>query len=337
VELKVIKILELFGGIGAPRKALINLGVDHKCIDYVEWQPNRVKAYNALYDHLHKPQDIRGWNLKPDILVHGSPCQDNSAANLNDDKGLSKLILETIRIIREMGEWRPKVVIWENVKGALFKAKRPIFNEYLREMEKLGYTNSHSILNAMDFGIPQARERVFCVSLLGNVIFDFAKLKKHSLRPVDDFLQDESEFDLEKYIVKIPSMLNRIADLASAEDIERNKSKFRYIETIKTHCWTLTERPDRCPGPGVIKTSDGRFRYPTEREYLRLMGFDDKDFNLMSQVFLIKPHQRSATLYALAGNSIVVQVLEAIFKVILEQDYGTNLIADATGQLQLIC
>lgn len=38
----MIKILELFGGIGAPRKALINLGVDHKCIDYVEWQPNRV-------------------------------------------------------------------------------------------------------------------------------------------------------------------------------------------------------------------------------------------------------------------------------------------------------
>ena len=67
----------------------------------MEWQPNRVKAYNALYDHLHKPQDVRGWNLKPDILVHGSPCQDNSAANLNDDKGRSKLILETIRIIRE--------------------------------------------------------------------------------------------------------------------------------------------------------------------------------------------------------------------------------------------
>lgn len=62
----MIKILELFGGIGAPRKALINLGIDHKCIDYVEWQLNRVKAYNALYDHLHKTQDVRGWNLKPE-------------------------------------------------------------------------------------------------------------------------------------------------------------------------------------------------------------------------------------------------------------------------------
>ena len=67
------------------------------------------------------------------------------------------------------------------------------------------------------------------------------------------------------------------------------------------------------------------------------MGFDDEDFDLMSQVFPIKLHQRSATLYALAGNSIVVQVLEAIFKLILEEDYGTDLIVDSTGQLQLIC
>ncbi|WP_218275214.1 hypothetical protein, partial [Pseudomonas sp. MPR-R5A] len=79
---------------------------------------------------------------------------------------------------------------------------------------------------------------VFCVSLLGNAIFDFNKLNKRPLRSIADFLQTESEFDLEKYIVKIPSMLNRIADLASPEEIERNKSKFRYNETIKTHCWT---------------------------------------------------------------------------------------------------
>ncbi|MGN8845628.1 DNA cytosine methyltransferase [Niallia sp. HCP3S3_B10] len=74
----MIKILELFGGIGAPRKALLNLGVDHKAIDYVEIKENRVRAYNALYDHDHKPHSVVGWNLKPDILIHGSPCQDFS-------------------------------------------------------------------------------------------------------------------------------------------------------------------------------------------------------------------------------------------------------------------
>lgn len=59
----MIKILELFGGIGAPRKALVNLGIDHKSIDYVEIQENRVRVYNALYDHMHKPQSVVGWNL----------------------------------------------------------------------------------------------------------------------------------------------------------------------------------------------------------------------------------------------------------------------------------
>lgn len=329
----MIKLLSLFGGIGADIKALKNLGEQVKTIDYVEWKENRVKAYNAMNPFRYKTQDVRAWDLKPDILVHGSPCQDNSVANLNDDKGRSQLMLETLRIIREMGEWRPAVVIWENVKGATFQSKMPIFKEYLIEMERMGYRNSSEVLQAMDFGIPQSRERLFCISILGDRAFDFSKLAKRPLRPIEDFLQGESEIDLEKYIVSIPSMLNRLADLATPEEIEANKSKFRYVETVGSHFFTLTERPDRCPGPGVIKLSDGRYRYPTEREYWRLMGFDDADFDLMLQEFPVKPSYRSRTLYALAGNSIVVQMLEAIFEVILNED----LTAASEGQLQFIC
>lgn len=333
----MVKLLSLYGGIGADIKALKNKGVEVKTIDYVEWKDNRVKAYNAMNPFRYKTQDVRTWDLKPDILVHGSPCQDNSAANLNDDKGRSELLLETLRIIREMGEWRPAVVIWENVKGAIFKKKRPIFDEYLRAMENMGYTNSWEVLQSMDFGNPQSRERLFCISILGTSVFDFSKLEKRPMRPLEDFLQPEAEIDLEKYIVNIPSMLNRLADLATPGEIEANKNKFRYVETVKTHFMTLTERPDRCPGLGVIKTSDGRYRYPTEREYWRLMGFDDDDFDLMLKEFPVKPNNRSATLYALAGNSIDVQVLEAIFEVILNEDYSSDFLTDDTGQLQLIC
>ncbi|OMC99137.1 DNA (cytosine-5-)-methyltransferase [Paenibacillus odorifer] len=333
----MIKLLSLFGGIGADIKALKNLGQQVKTIDYVEWKENRVKAYNAMNPFRYRTQDVRAWDLKPDILVHGSPCQDNSVANLNDDKGRSQLMLETLRIIREMGEWRPAIVIWENVKGATFQSKMPIFKEYLIEMERMGYRNSSEVLQAMDFGIPQSRERLFCISILGDHTFDFSKLEKRPLRPIEDFLQAESEIDLEKYIVSIPSMLNRLADLATQEEIEANKSKFRYVETVRSHFFTLTERPDRCPSPGVIKLSDGRYRYPTEREYWRLMGFDDADFDLMLKEFPVKPNYRSRTLYALAGNSIVVQMLEAIFEVIINEDYGTDLTEAADGQLQFIC
>lgn len=334
----VVKILELFGGIGAPRKALINLGIDHKAIDYVEWKANRVKAYNALYDHLHKPQDIRGWNLKPDILVHGSPCQDNSRSNVNR-KGAKKgsrseLMLETIRIIKEMGQWRPKVVIWENVKGVLDKNVVPIFNYYMKELSELGYTNSFDVLDARDFGIPHARERVFCISILGNVAFDFSKLEQQPMRNIKEFLEYGPDDEIpEEYLINIPSMLNKIKEF-NPKPVGSYK---RQLDVIEEFCYTITERQDRCPNAGIIRLNRPEYRYLTEREVWRLLGFEDADFDLMLQEFPMKKGLRNATLYALAGNSIVVQVLEAIFKVILKGDYASSFTTSTSGQLQLIC
>ncbi|MEK5394111.1 DNA (cytosine-5-)-methyltransferase [Margalitia sp. FSL K6-0131] len=334
----MIKILELFGGIGAPRKALINLGINHKCIDYVEWQPNRVKAYNALYDHLHQPQDVRGWNLKPDILVHGSPCQDNSRGNIKR-KGVAKdsrsqLMIETLRIIKEMGTWKPKVVIWENVKGVLDRNVIPIFNYYLQEMKNLGYTNSFDVLDARNFGIPHARERVFCISLLGNAMFDFSKLQHQPMRSINEFLEYGPNDNIpEQYLITVPSMLSKIKEF-NPKPIGRYK---RQLDVIENYCYTITERQDRCPNAGIIRLNQPQYRYLTERECWRLLGFNDEDFELMLKEFPTKEGKRNATLYALAGNSIVVQVLEAIFKVIINEDYGTELIADSSGQLQLVC
>ena len=54
----MIKILELFGGIGAARKAMLNLGCPHKAIDYVEIDEKSVRTYNALYEHIHQPQSV---------------------------------------------------------------------------------------------------------------------------------------------------------------------------------------------------------------------------------------------------------------------------------------
>lgn len=77
-----IQILELFGGIGSPRCALRNIGVDVKAIDYVEIDEKAVRSYNAMFESElpYKIQSVVGWNLKPDILIHGSPCQDFSIA-----------------------------------------------------------------------------------------------------------------------------------------------------------------------------------------------------------------------------------------------------------------
>lgn len=142
-----IQYLSLFGGIDAGQKAFENIGISHKLIDYVEIDEKAVRTCNKLYERKHKPQSVVGWNLRPDILVHGSPCQDFSRAGKrlggkDEDKTRSSLMWETIKIIKNFGIWKPRVVIWENVKGVLDKDMIHSFNKYLIEMEKLGYKNS---------------------------------------------------------------------------------------------------------------------------------------------------------------------------------------------------
>lgn len=180
----MIKILELFGGIGSPRIALRNLGVPVKSIDYVEIDEKAVRSYNAMFrnDLDYKAQDVRGWDLKPDILIHGSPCQDFSIAGKQKgaDPGSetrSSLMWETVNIVQNMGVWRPRIIIWENVKNVLSKYMVRNYQQYVLALDRLGYTSSYEILNAIDFGLPQRRERVFTVSMLGSMPFDFLRLK----------------------------------------------------------------------------------------------------------------------------------------------------------------
>ncbi|MCY8047628.1 DNA (cytosine-5-)-methyltransferase [Bacillus haynesii] len=314
----MIKILELFGGIGAPRKALVNLGVDHKAIDYVEIDEKAVRAYNALYDHRYKPQSVVGYDLRPDVLVHGSPCQDFSRAGQrlggnDEDKTRSSLMWETLRIIENMGNWKPKYVIWENVKGVLDKDMIHNFNKYLSKMSDLGYTNSFEVLNAMDFGVPQRRERVFTISILGNKAFDFSKINRKTARHIKEFL--EVNVTAPQYMINIPSMLNRIEEFNPNAD-----KKYRYLDVIEDSCWTISTRQDRCPNAGIIRIGELKYRYLTERECWRLMGFDDSDFEEVLKEYPTKPNKRNATLYKLAGNSIVVQVLESIFEELLKKE-----------------
>ena len=331
----MIKILELFGGIGAPRKALINLGVEHKSIDYVEWNEKAVRSYNAMFDNRYKPESVVGYSLQPDILVHGSPCQDFSIAGKQyggnvEDGTRSSLMFETIKIIENLGVWKPKVVIWENVKNALSKRMVSAFNSYLNDMERLGYTNSYDVLDARDFGIPQARERLFTVSILGKDYFNFGKLRKRPMRSIKEFLEVDVD---EKYIVTQPSMVSRLP----GQPVNPNKFGGRMLDEIIEHSYTITTKQMRVPNSGVVRLPDGRFRYLTERECWRLMGFDDEDFEAALKEHPTREGCMNGTLYHQAGNSIVVQVLEAIFELLLSGNYATKFITNEDGQMQLIC
>lgn len=316
----MIQILELFGGIGAPRKAMENIGIPYKSIDYVEIDEKAVRSYNVMFDNSKKAQTIIDYSLQPDILIHGSPCQDFSRAGARygggkEDKTRSSLLFETLRIIENLGIWKPRVVIWENVKGVLDRDMVHAFNDYLEYMEKLGYSNSFEVLNAMEFGIPQNRERIFTVSILGNRKFEFDNLDRVQAKPIQSLLQDESEIS-DLYIIDQPSMLSKIKEF---NPVPVNTNYNRYLDVIENHCWTITTRQDRCPNAGIIKMSSGSYRILTELEVWRLMGFDDEDFKRVIAEHPTRKGRRNATLYHQAGNSIVVQVLEAIFKELLKE------------------
>ena len=301
----MLQILELFGGIGSPRKALLNLGVPTKAIDYVEIDEKAVKSYNEIFRNEldYKTQDVRGYNLKPDILIHGSPCQSFSIAGKQEgadpNSGTeSSLMWETVNIIKQMHIWKPRVVIWENVKNVLSKHMVHNFNRYLQEMEDLGYTNSFEVLNAMDFGLPQNRDRVFTISMLDGTRFNFDTLEKTKYRPLEEFLEKEVS---EEYIVTQPSILRGIG----------KKGVVNRATVIKDYCYTITERQDRCPAQ-VIDIGNGKYRFLTDKECWLLQGYSEEDYNNAAKV------NSKRALYKQRGNSIPVTIFESIFKQLLD-------------------
>ena len=301
----MIQILELFGGIGSPRIALRNMGIDVKAIDYVEIDEKAVRSYNAMFKNelAYKTQSVVGYNLKPDILIHGSPCQDFSIAGKQKgaDPGTetrSSLMWETIHIIEQMGEWKPRIVIWENVKNVLSKHMIHNFNRYLREMEKLGYTNNFEVLNAMDFGLPQDRNRVFTISCLDGTVFNFTALRRRECKPLSHYLESNVG---EQYLVTQPSIL---AGLGKTGVVKRTT-------VLKDKCYTITERQDRCPAQ-VIDIGNGKYRFLTDKECWLLQGYSEEDYYNAAKV-----NNRRA-LYKQAGNSIPVPIFEAIFEQLLD-------------------
>ena len=197
----MLKVLELFSGIGACSKALTNLGIEHEIVDSVEINKYAVQSFNAVHGTNFEPQDITKWDkdIEADLIMHGSPCQDFSVAgkNAGGDKGSgtrSSLMYETLRIVEKV---KPKYVIWENVKNLLSKKHRHNFDAYLEAMERLGYHSTYQVLNAKDYGVPQNRERVFTVSIRNDldVCFKFPEPQELTIR-LKDVLEPQVD---EKY------------------------------------------------------------------------------------------------------------------------------------------
>lgn len=164
----MLKVLELFAGIGACSKALTNLGIEHEIVDAVEIDKYAVASFNAIHGTNFEPQDITKWDkdIDVDLVIGGFPCQDISIAG--KQAGIAKgetrsgLMYEMMRIIAKL---KPKYVIAENVKNILSHKHRPQLEEFLIFLSDQGYAVTMDMLNAKDYSVPQNRERVFVIGV----------------------------------------------------------------------------------------------------------------------------------------------------------------------------
>lgn len=326
-----LKLIELFGGIGACSSALTKLGIEYEIVDYVEIDKYAVKSYNAIHGTNFEPQDITTWDkdIEVDLIMHGSPCQDFSLAGkqAGGDEGSgtrSSLMYETIRIVEKL---KPKYVVWENVKNLLSKKHVHNFNAYLETMEELGYKSYYRVLNAKDYGIPQNRERVFTVSIRKDIDTGFAFPEKQPLKlKLKDMLENNASNDY--YLTDY--FLNQIRNTQYKKDLYiENTNKlldgyyndfkimdYRYDEGLRIRknnlCPTLTTRGKQSISGVPIIYNNKILRFITEKECWRLMGFDDECFEKAEKV------NSNTQLYKQAGNSIVVNVLMAILKELIK-------------------
>lgn len=314
-----IKVLELFGGISAPHKALTNLGLEVETIDYVEFDPKVVEIRNEMYGTNFKPQSVVDYHCdkEVDLLIGGSPCQDFSNAGSNKGGDVesgtrSSLMWEQLRIIEET---KPKITIWENVKSVLGKRHKHNFEGYQMRLDEMGYKNYYKVLNAVDFGIPQKRERVFLVSIRKdiNVDFNFENLITKELEPLTSFVDFN---DLSKGDACIPQAtksgyIKGITPLVFDGSFPESKTRRGRVQTFNGE----NVVPTITCAPKLIKLTLGEAKESnlSPRECWRLMGFDDIDFDKAQKV------SGKTALYHVAGNSIVVDVLEAIFKELFKE------------------
>lgn len=199
----MLRVFEAFSGVGSQRMALRNINVPHKVVAISEIDKFAIQSYEAIHGKANNLGDISAIGVRNipdhDLFTYSFPCQDISVAGqgygYSEASGTrSSLLWECKRVIEGK---RPKYLLLENVKNLIAKKFIADFHLWLQYLESQGYVNYWSVKNATEHTIPQNRERVFVVSILGGDQFRFPDAV-----PLEKRLKDllEPEVD-EKYFL----------------------------------------------------------------------------------------------------------------------------------------
>ena len=316
------KFIDLFCGIGGFHLALKSFGA--KCVFACDINTEARKIYKNNFK-LEPKDDIKKIQTEEipehDILCGGFPCQAFSISGAQDgfnDETTGKLFYEIIRIAKH---YKPKLIFLENVANLDNHDKGATIKTILAELKGIGYTPFKSILNAMDYNVPQIRKRLYIVAFrddLNITEFSFPEPIRRT-RKLSDLLETDEEAT-RPYIIKRKYHLRD-----NYKDIERNTvnpyirigeiglgRQGERIYSIEGCATTLSSSGGGLGGRTGIYLINNSIRKLTPRECARLMGFPNS--------FIIAQTPNQA--YLQFGNSVVVNVLQHIIIEILDKLNG---------------
>lgn len=243
----MIKVIELFAGIGSQREALKRANIEHEIVAISENDKYASRAYELLHGKTNNLGDIKNIERLPkaDLWTYSFPCTDISISGRMKgfDKGSntnSSLLWEVQRLLEvaKANNELPKYLLMENVKNIVSKKFMPLFQVWLDYLDSLGYKNFYKVLNAKDYGIPQNRERCFMISIRDNdARFEFPKPIPLT-KKLADLLEnevDEKYFLSEKLITCFTDMKDRHGLIRGLRFRPKYMSEADYAFAITTH------------------------------------------------------------------------------------------------------
>jgi DNA (cytosine-5)-methyltransferase 1 len=281
-----LRIFEGFAGFGGASFGLKKAGIPHTVVGYSEIDKFASQLYELNHPGVNNFGDISAISPSElpdfDVFTGGFPCQPFSNAGLglgeSDERG--QLIWDIVRICKTK---EPKYILLENVKGFATKRHKPTLDRLIEKLEKYGYKTTHTILNSVDFGNAQTRQRFWFLAVLEPTFelkYFFESIPKQKEKKlISKFLDKKPNPELYlsqeqcKHLIKKHSVdLNVPTPLCL--DIYNKKIKY------DGSCITLTEPHHN--GLRIVEPmidSDYRVRKLSVEEMFRLMGLSKNDIN----------------------------------------------------------
>lgn len=298
--------IDLFAGIGGFHSAAESLG--GKCVFASEIDNDAKKAYEANYG-LRPSGDITQIPADEipdhDILLAGFPCQPFSIIGnrLGFDDIRGTLFFDIARILEEK---KPKMFMLENVKQLSTHNKGHTLSTILSKLNILGYKTYWKVLNALDYGLPQKRERTIIVGFRDHSV-QFVFPEKILRKNLEEILENESEIDIKHFA----------SDAILSKRITKHTSKYDLAIWHENKSGNISSYPYSCALRAGASYNyllvNGKRRF-TPRELLRLQGFPDT-FKIVCNDSQTRRQ---------AGNAVPVTLVKEVLKEVLNATSKTQ-------------